>query len=114
MCLFWPLLLSHFCETLGFPDVSGSKEPACNAEDLGSIPGPGRSPRHCAGPQRKEVNLNLIAHVTHEPYELFLLYFLFALVLGTTTKGRVEGKTMHRPKITIMNWGHVASQLREL
>lgn len=66
---------------------------------------------HCEGLQRKELSLNLIAHVTHEPYQLFLLYFLFALVLGTTTKGRLEGKIMHHPKITIMNWGHAASQL---
>ena len=29
---------------LGFPDVSGGKESACNAGDLGSIPGMGRSP----------------------------------------------------------------------
>ena len=28
----------------GFPDVSDSKESACNAEDLGSIPGLGRYP----------------------------------------------------------------------
>ena len=29
---------------LGFPDGSGGKESACNATDLGSIPGLGRSP----------------------------------------------------------------------
>ena len=29
---------------LGFPDGSDSKESACNARDLGSIPGLGRSP----------------------------------------------------------------------
>ena len=29
----------------GFPGGSGGKESAHNAEDLGSIPGPGRSPR---------------------------------------------------------------------
>ena len=29
---------------LGFPDGSVSKESACNEEDLGSIPGLGRSP----------------------------------------------------------------------
>ena len=28
----------------GFPDGSDSKESACNAEDLGLIPGSGRSP----------------------------------------------------------------------
>ena len=29
---------------LGFPGDSDGKESACNAEDLGSIPGSGRSP----------------------------------------------------------------------
>ena len=29
---------------MGFPGDSDSKESACNAGDLGSIPGPGRSP----------------------------------------------------------------------
>ena len=29
---------------MGFPGGSDSKESACNAEDLGSIPGSGRSP----------------------------------------------------------------------
>ena len=29
---------------MGFPGGSGSKESACNAGDLGSIPGLGRSP----------------------------------------------------------------------
>ena len=32
------------CSNLGFLDGSGSKESACNAGDLGSIPGSGRSP----------------------------------------------------------------------
>ena len=30
---------------LGFPDGSNGKESACNAGDLGSVPGLGRSPR---------------------------------------------------------------------
>ena len=30
---------------LGFPCSSAGKESACNAEDLGSVPGLGRSPR---------------------------------------------------------------------
>ena len=30
---------------MGFPCGSAGKESACNAEDLGSIPGLGRSPR---------------------------------------------------------------------
>ena len=33
----------------GFPCDSDSKESACNAEDPGSIPGPGRSPREGNG-----------------------------------------------------------------
>ena len=33
------------CSNLGFLDGSGSKESACNAGDLGSIPRSGRSPR---------------------------------------------------------------------
>ena len=32
-------------ETLGFPGGSDSKKSACNAGDLGSIPGMGKSPR---------------------------------------------------------------------
>ena len=38
--MIWILLLG----ILGFPCSSVSKESACNAEDLGSIPGSGRSP----------------------------------------------------------------------
>ena len=37
---FFPLPLSHS----GFPGGSNGKESTCNAEDLGSIPGLGRSP----------------------------------------------------------------------
>ena len=36
-------LASHWT-SLGFPSDSGSREPACNAEDVGSTPGSGRSP----------------------------------------------------------------------
>ena len=35
--------------TLGFPCGSAGKEPACNAGDLGSIPGLGRSPKEGKG-----------------------------------------------------------------
>ena len=35
--------LIHTPATLGFPDSSVGKEYACNAEDLGLIPGSGRS-----------------------------------------------------------------------
>jgi len=34
---------------LGFPNSSVGKEAACNAGDLGSIPGSGRSPREGIG-----------------------------------------------------------------
>ena len=37
---------------LGFPDGSDGKESACNARDLGSIPGLGRSP----GEENDKVN----------------------------------------------------------
>ena len=38
------LNLREFKEVLGFPGGSDSKASACNAGDLGSIPGLGRSP----------------------------------------------------------------------
>ena len=37
-------LLLIVCSELGFPDSSSYQESACNAEDLGLIPGSGRSP----------------------------------------------------------------------
>ena len=36
--------IPSFLRTKGFPDNSDGKESACNAGDLGSIPGSGRSP----------------------------------------------------------------------
>ena len=41
---FWRLLGIHLALSLGFPGGSDGKAPACNAGDLGSIPGSGRSP----------------------------------------------------------------------
>ena len=42
---FIQLLISLECNgVMGFPVDSGGKESACNVEDLGSIPGLGRSP----------------------------------------------------------------------
>ena len=35
----------HIARILGFPGGSDGKEPSCNAGDLGSIPGLGRSPQ---------------------------------------------------------------------
>ena len=43
------VLLYLFFVKLGFPDSSAGKEPACKAEDLGSIPGLGRSPAEGKG-----------------------------------------------------------------
>ena len=37
-------LLVIYISSLGFPDGSADKESTCNAGDLGSIPGLGRSP----------------------------------------------------------------------
>ena len=39
----------HLLDTSGFPLDSAGKESACNAGDLGSIPGLGRSPREGNG-----------------------------------------------------------------
>ena len=39
-----PVILNILKLLLGFPGGSVGKESACNAEDLGSIPGLGRSP----------------------------------------------------------------------
>ena len=38
------LICRSACRILSFPGGSGGKESACNAGDLGSIPGLGRSP----------------------------------------------------------------------
>ena len=38
------LIVEDFFENLGFPGSSDGKESTCNAGDLGSIPGSGRSP----------------------------------------------------------------------
>ena len=39
----------HFAVVLSYPGGSASKESACNAGDLGSIPGSGRSPEERNG-----------------------------------------------------------------
>ena len=39
------IIFSETTTPLGFPGGSEGKASACNAEDLGSIPGSGRSPR---------------------------------------------------------------------
>ena len=42
--VLFPKQLCSTTESLGFPDGSDGKEPACSAGDPGSIPGSGRSP----------------------------------------------------------------------
>ena len=44
LCSFQPKIYLQVEHFLGFPGGSDSKESACNAGDLGSIPGLGRSP----------------------------------------------------------------------
>ena len=44
MYTFWGFLYLQVFQTSGFPDGSDGKASACNAGDLGSIPGLGRSP----------------------------------------------------------------------
>ena len=39
-----PIVTDITIHHLGFPSISDGKESACNAGDLGSIPGQGRSP----------------------------------------------------------------------
>ena len=41
------LTQAHLVKAMGFPVGSDGKESACNAGDLGSIPGLGRSPEEC-------------------------------------------------------------------
>ena len=41
--IFSSVTIQNIISTMGFPGGSDGKEPACNAEDLGSIPGLGRS-----------------------------------------------------------------------
>ena len=43
-CSMVTVVNTVLCVWMGFPGGSDSKEPACNAGDLGSIPGLGRSP----------------------------------------------------------------------
>ena len=48
--LFLPSVdLDHICVNMSFPDSSVGKESICNAEDLGPIPGSGRSLREGIG-----------------------------------------------------------------
>ena len=44
MCKFSAINLAISIMSLGFPHSSVGKESSCNAGDLGSIPGSGRSP----------------------------------------------------------------------
>ena len=42
--MYWNLVFVNHFFWLGFPGSTGSKESACNAGDLGLIPGSGRFP----------------------------------------------------------------------
>ena len=48
-----PEMLRVSVQSLGFPDASVGKASACNAGDLGSIPGSGRSPGEGNGNPRQ-------------------------------------------------------------
>ena len=53
-------------EREGFPDGSDGKEPACNARDLGSISGSGRSPGEGKGYPLQYSGLeNSMDHIVH-------------------------------------------------
>ena len=74
----------------GFPCGSASKESACNAEDLGSIPGLGRSPGEgkgytlqCAG---LENSIDCIVHrVAKSQTGLSNFHFPFILLISDTS-----------------------------
>ena len=52
---------------LGFPDGSAGKESACNAGDLGSIPGLGRSPGERKGYPLQYSWASLVAQLIKNP-----------------------------------------------
>ena len=64
---------------LGFPEASAGKESACNAEDLGLIPGLGRSPGEGKGyPYQFYSDLeNSMDCIVHEVAELDMTDFHF-------------------------------------
>ena len=47
--IFSSITIQNITSTVGFPGGSDGKESACNAGDLGSIPGLGRSPGEVNG-----------------------------------------------------------------
>ena len=62
------LIPSHFQN--GFPDSSVGKESACNAGDLGSIPGLGRSPGERIGYPLQYSWASLVAQLVKNPPEM--------------------------------------------
>ena len=48
-CILVLIFIKYICSIYGFPGGSVGRESACNAEDLGSIPGSGRSPGEGSG-----------------------------------------------------------------
>ena len=66
--LFLPSVdLDHICVNMGFPDSSLGKESVCNAEDLGSIPGSGRSREEGIGYPLQYSWASLVAQLVENP-----------------------------------------------
>ena len=87
---------------MGFPCGSAGKESACNVEDLGSIPGLGRSPGEEKGYllwySGLENSMDCIVHgVTKSQMQLsdFLISYYFILYIYTGFPGGASGKTTH-------------------
>ena len=98
-CSLWYVINSHkiimismyidiiiiLCEYMGFPGGSAGKESACNAEDLGSIPGSGRSPGEGEGYPLQysdlENSINCIDHgVAKGRTRLSNFYFIYIYI----------------------------------
>ena len=64
--IFSSVTIQNIISTVGFPGGSDGKEPACNAGDLSSIPGLGRSPGEVNGYSLQysglENSMDCIAH----------------------------------------------------
>ena len=81
--------MKPYMTSVGFPGESDGKESACNAGDLGSIPGLGRSPGEGKGYPLQysglENSTDCIAHgVTKTQTQLKRLLFHFTMTAMTT------------------------------
>ena len=65
--IFWIYYLTRCITLMGFPDSSAGKESACNAEDLGLIPGLGRSPGEGKGYPCQYSWASLVAQLVKNP-----------------------------------------------